>query len=398
MSRGLSSPWADSATRKPSSGSLRDRRRGSSPATARCPGVARRRGVRRLPGLRLPGVVLRDAAHPRLLLQGALTLDVALDNGYDGARPGRADHGDKERRHDQRRRSRAPSGGESPTTAAPHRGAVHQQHSQERDNEGEGWAAADSGPARIGGIRLREGQPSPREAAERCTAAHGFQHDPPGGSEQRPARYGEEAGQRHRDEREDQALSRREDEPRHYAKVRQPDDQRSEESRTENAARSESGPGVPAANSQDQSRAERGQEPQIERRESGVEEESAGGGGRPGTERCGTELRGTQEGDAHEGTSQTFAVRNRRMSAWSNRATEVAARTGWTGAKYASAPLTPMASTTSLLQTGQPTAKAERSPAPRARPVRGRSVTRPRGLGPGRRVRTWPREGPRVRS
>ena len=40
------------------------------------------------------------------------------------------------------------------------------------------------------------------------------------------------------------------------------------------------------------------------------------------------------------------------------------ARTGWTGANQRSAPPAPMASTTSLLQTGQPTANSDSRPPP----------------------------------
>ena len=58
--------------------------------------------------------------------------------------------------------------------------------------------------------------------------------------------------------------------------------------------------------------------------------------------------------------------RSRRHAAYASTAADISARNGCTGAQYDSAPLTPAASTTSLLHTGHPTAKNDSTPPPAA--------------------------------
>jgi hypothetical protein len=65
------------------------------------------------------------------------------------------------------------------------------------------------------------------------------------------------------------------------------------------------------------------------------------------------------DGRVEEGVRQATSVPRRVHSAMASMASEPAARTGWTGANHCSAPPAPMASTTSMLQTGQPMASSD---------------------------------------
>lgn len=207
-------------------------------------------GVGQLLGL--SGMVLCHPSDTRLLGQRALAFDIALHDGHHRAPPRRLRGRDQQRcdhqcDHTARRDRTRP-----PVTAPPGRHAVHQQRSQQCRDEGERGGATDRGPLAPRRVRLAEGEPAPRETAEWGTPPKRLDRDPPGSGEQRPSPQREQPRQEHRGEGHEQGLDRGQREPRQHAEIGEPDDQRTEEGRSEDCAGRECRPAGPAPDRDDQ--------------------------------------------------------------------------------------------------------------------------------------------------